>query len=477
MALSPEQISEINKRNAARSTGPKSDFGKSHSSMNACTHGLRAETLTLPGERRDWVRELTAEWDDHYQARSPGRRALVDRAVLATVHHKRSRAYLTGTLDEQVRSATLNFNVQQEDVVRHYMELLKAEPGAAVRGLNRSAGGCRQLINEWVALDSELESYSCWVTARREHATRLLGRCPEDPNDETAFWIRYYNIAAQEPRTDATQAELACPKSWPNTVRWNHGGVPPTPQQSQEWLRKTVATELATLRALEERLRTEFEQPARAAAVEKAMLLKPADMALWLRYERMHDAMFHRAYNALERREAPRPEVEPIPEMEPQREDKAVSSPASQSEIEAAAAASKASVPASAGPVGAAEADAERQTKRVATDAPVAPAVSAEPVGMATPPVARPQEGTDLLQAGEVEKPAPAASLEPCDPGEEATRARASLVQSLLGEDVTGPLPEEAEENLSRASPWPAAGVAWARTEAEGKPGRVALVG
>jgi len=180
-------------------------------------------------------------------------------------------------------------------------------------------------------------------------------------------------------------AELACPKSWPDTVRWNHGGVPPTPQKSQEWLRETAAAELATLRGLEARLRTEFEQPARAAAVEKAMLLKPQDMALWLRYERMHNAMFHRAYNALERREARRPEVEPIPETEPQREDKSVSSPASESGIEAAAAPSTVSASAGEGPIVAAEADAERQTKRVATDAPVAPAVSAEPVAVATP--------------------------------------------------------------------------------------------
>jgi len=182
MALSPEQISEINRRNSARSTGPKSDLGKSRASMNSCTHDLRAETLTLPGEPRDWVRELSAEWEHYYQPRSPGRRALVDRAVLATVHHKRSRHFLTGALDEQVRAAAFDFNVQQDNVMLHYRELLKADPAAAARGRNRSAGGCRYLISEWVSLDSELDTYGCWVTPRRAHATRLLGRRPEDPD-------------------------------------------------------------------------------------------------------------------------------------------------------------------------------------------------------------------------------------------------------------------------------------------------------
>ncbi len=57
---------EANRRNALRSTGPKTFKGKAASSMNALRHGLRARTLILPGEKRHEFHQLceflAAEW-------------------------------------------------------------------------------------------------------------------------------------------------------------------------------------------------------------------------------------------------------------------------------------------------------------------------------------------------------------------------------------------------------------------------------
>jgi hypothetical protein len=46
---SPAQIA-ANRRNAKKSTGPKTTNGKASSRLNALTHGLTAETCLLPGE-------------------------------------------------------------------------------------------------------------------------------------------------------------------------------------------------------------------------------------------------------------------------------------------------------------------------------------------------------------------------------------------------------------------------------------------
>jgi hypothetical protein len=57
---------EANRRNAQKSTGPKTSEGKTAVSMNALRHGLRARTVVLPGEDptefHQLCGDLQAEW-------------------------------------------------------------------------------------------------------------------------------------------------------------------------------------------------------------------------------------------------------------------------------------------------------------------------------------------------------------------------------------------------------------------------------
>jgi ribosomal silencing factor RsfS len=63
---------EANRRNAQKSTGPKTPEGKAACSMNALRHGLRARSVMLPGENRDefnqLCNDLESEW--HPQSRT-----------------------------------------------------------------------------------------------------------------------------------------------------------------------------------------------------------------------------------------------------------------------------------------------------------------------------------------------------------------------------------------------------------------------
>lgn len=46
---------ETNRRNAAKSRGPRTDTGKARSALNRASHGLRSEATVIPGERaEDW---------------------------------------------------------------------------------------------------------------------------------------------------------------------------------------------------------------------------------------------------------------------------------------------------------------------------------------------------------------------------------------------------------------------------------------
>jgi hypothetical protein len=61
---------EANRRNAQKSTGPKTPEGKSAVSMNALRHGLRARTVVLPGENREEFNQLCNDLEVEWRPQS-----------------------------------------------------------------------------------------------------------------------------------------------------------------------------------------------------------------------------------------------------------------------------------------------------------------------------------------------------------------------------------------------------------------------
>src|ERR1700684_3915605 len=61
---------EANRRNALKSTGPKTPEGKAAVTMNALRHGLRARSVVLPGEDRDEFQQLCADLEFEWQPQS-----------------------------------------------------------------------------------------------------------------------------------------------------------------------------------------------------------------------------------------------------------------------------------------------------------------------------------------------------------------------------------------------------------------------
>jgi hypothetical protein len=58
---------EANRANALSSTGPKSETGKSVSRMNACKHGLTAETIIIDGENPEEFNHLHAQLEKEFK--------------------------------------------------------------------------------------------------------------------------------------------------------------------------------------------------------------------------------------------------------------------------------------------------------------------------------------------------------------------------------------------------------------------------
>src|SRR2546425_12988905 len=61
---------ESNRRNALKSTGPKTPAGKAAVSMNSLRHGLRARTVVLPGENREEFNQLCDDLERDWRPKS-----------------------------------------------------------------------------------------------------------------------------------------------------------------------------------------------------------------------------------------------------------------------------------------------------------------------------------------------------------------------------------------------------------------------
>jgi hypothetical protein len=61
---------EANRRNALKSTGPRTPEGKAAVRMNSLRHGLRARTVVLPGENHDEFHQLCDDLEVDWQPQS-----------------------------------------------------------------------------------------------------------------------------------------------------------------------------------------------------------------------------------------------------------------------------------------------------------------------------------------------------------------------------------------------------------------------
>jgi hypothetical protein len=95
---------EANRRNALRSTGPKTDDGKRRSRVNAVRHGLTAETVVGSLEDAEDYKEFEAAIISDYCAETAVARELVLRLASLLWRLRRATAIETDTLEIQAET-------------------------------------------------------------------------------------------------------------------------------------------------------------------------------------------------------------------------------------------------------------------------------------------------------------------------------------------------------------------------------------
>ena len=94
---------DANRRNAAKSTGPRTASGKAVASMNAVKHGLCARKPLIPGESETDFAQFTSDWVGSLRPLGAHERLLAEQIIMAAWQLRRVPQLEAGLLARYMR--------------------------------------------------------------------------------------------------------------------------------------------------------------------------------------------------------------------------------------------------------------------------------------------------------------------------------------------------------------------------------------
>jgi len=195
-----------NKRNAAKSTGPRTPGGKQKSSFNAVTHGLTARSMLLPGENAAELAARQQHLIDTFQPCHPVELEIVERMAGDIWRADRAERSAGLRLGERLRHEPLEQAAkEQEEAIELGGRLFWkpafplpistrfpvgkiTEPECAESPshphhparlrlkLEQTLAGCDWLIDRWNERMYRLDFNGVWLTSDNFHTVRLMGK-------------------------------------------------------------------------------------------------------------------------------------------------------------------------------------------------------------------------------------------------------------------------------------------------------------
>ena len=155
MQCSPARL-EANRRNAARSTGPRTDAGKQRSRGNALKHGLSGDGVVLPAGDVAAVDALAGRLADELAPRSALGEVLVRRMAVMSVRLERCERHDAAMTAKRVREAVVARDIQRRDEAEALGAGIEANPAEVVRRLGQTPEGIDWLAHAWEVLRAEV---------------------------------------------------------------------------------------------------------------------------------------------------------------------------------------------------------------------------------------------------------------------------------------------------------------------------------
>jgi hypothetical protein len=201
-----QRQTEANRRNARKSTGPRTAEGKERSRHNAVTHGLTAESTILPGEDINAFLARRKEIVDGTQPRNEVEAILLEQIARCEWKSMRADRAASARLSAQLRDEfdANNYNDKDEviELGQHLLNhpsfplpvsspndkghLGKApladvpgdphHPARLVLKLEQTVRGCDWLLGRWAELKMRLDIEGLWLMAEGYEMIRLLGK-------------------------------------------------------------------------------------------------------------------------------------------------------------------------------------------------------------------------------------------------------------------------------------------------------------
>ena len=327
--MATEKQIEANRKNALKSTGPKTTDGKARSSKNAIKHGLTSEALVLGDEKADELKTRVDAWNTDLRPRNVAERALLTRAAESCWRLERCLRAERAQHELLTRHAIESYDLQQlrraNDLGRSLLDdpinrcvvprddkdtrdalaaWYAVEPSLVVRELESFAQGVNWLIDRYHELGTILETEGFWHYPEKYLAVRLLGKRPEDALRDREIGKIFMACRALHPEPwDATadfqQAALG-QKGRPIygvRVEFLETHESMSAEQALNHLRIMVRSRLADLQTLKDEQLDEIDRIDRALAVQAAVIEKSKLMEHAVRYKTAREREVSRSMN------------------------------------------------------------------------------------------------------------------------------------------------------------------------------------
>ncbi len=185
---------ESSRRNSRKSTGPRSEAGKARARYNALKHGMRAESLILPGEDSAEFEVRRLVLHNQIQPRNDIEAELVDHLARNLWMSDRTQRSAAARAEYRIRHLPLELaSAEQEQVAKLGQYLLKdlfrptgslpcereggtRHPALVVLKLEATLTGCAWLLGHFDRLKERASIPGNWLEDDGFELVRLLGK-------------------------------------------------------------------------------------------------------------------------------------------------------------------------------------------------------------------------------------------------------------------------------------------------------------